>query len=100
MMAPAFPFTDGQGRSWLVYDFKTVERRRRGVPVGHWSAEARAFVPVDQQGPVLIYTFGAVAYHEFPPRAKMLENELRFARPLNATAADRMAGADRASTDH
>jgi hypothetical protein len=75
-------FTDALGRAWDVFDFKTVAGRKRGVPIGHWSAEARAFVPVGRDGPVLVYPFGPVAYRD-DLRPRFLENELRFAKPLH-----------------
>jgi hypothetical protein len=38
---------------------------------------------------VLVYSFGPVAYRD-DLRPKFLEDQLRFAKPLNATAAERM----------
>jgi hypothetical protein len=85
-----FRFTYDAGRTWHVYDFRVVERIHRGVPIGDWRSEARAFVPVAHEGPVLVYGFGPVAYRELKP--KFLNDQLRFAKPLNATAGDRMTG--------
>ena len=85
------PYTDAAGRGWRVYDFRLVGGRRRAVPVGDWRSEARAFVPVDGCGPVLVYSFGPVAYRaDLLPR--LLEDQLRFAKPLHANAGDRIAG--------
>ncbi len=84
-----FAFTDAGGRCWHVYDFRSVDRQRRAVPIGDWRSEARAFVPADGVGPVLVYSFGPVAYRD-DLRPAFLENELRFAKPLHASAGDRM----------
>jgi hypothetical protein len=79
-----------------VYDYRVVgsgpTAHKRAVPIGHWSAEARAFVPDGRDGPILVYAFGPVAYHDSPPKSSLLEGELRFAKPLNATAGERMSG--------
>jgi hypothetical protein len=82
-------FTDATGRRWHVYDFRSVERRRRRVPIGDWRSEARAFVPAGSDGPVLVYSFGPVAYRD-DLRPRFLEDQLSFAKPLGASAADRM----------
>jgi hypothetical protein len=84
-------FTDAVGRCWHVYDFRSVDRRRRAVPIGDWRSEARAFVPVVGDGPVLVYAFGPVAYRD-ELQAKFLNDQLRFAKPLGASAASRMNG--------
>jgi hypothetical protein len=83
-----FPFTDAGGRAWHVYDFKVVAGRKRAVPINDWSAEARAFVAVDT-GEVRVYK-GYFSYRSTEP--KILANELHFAKPLRATAAERMSG--------
>ena len=83
-----FPFTDTRGRAWHVYDFKVVAGRKRAVPINAWDAEARAFVAVDT-GEVRIYK-GYFSYHSTEPR--ILANEFRFAKPLSASAAERMTG--------
>jgi len=84
-----WPYTDALGQAWYVYDFRSVERRRRAVAIGDWRSEARAFVPVNRDGPVLVYAFGPVAYRD-DLRPKFLEDQLRYAKPLSATAAQRM----------
>ena len=81
-----FPFTDASGRAWHVYDFKIVEGRKRAVPINRWDAEACAFIAVDT-GEVRIYK-GCFSYHS--TEAKILANELPFAKPLGATAAQRL----------
>lgn len=90
-----YSFTDAAGRKWHVFDYRVVasgpDAKKRAVPIGHWSSEARAFVPVNREGPILIYSFGAVAYRD-DLRPRFLEDELRFAKPLNASAGERMTG--------
>ena len=82
-----FQWIDHRGRAWHIYDWRTVQGRRRRVPISDPCSEARAFVPVDG-GPVLVYTFGLVAYRE-PLAGKILEDQLRFAKPLGASAVQR-----------
>ena len=91
MTIEPYPFTDGSGRRWHVFDFHSVAGRRRAVPIGDWRSEARAFVPVDGVGPVLVYAFTAVAYRD-DLRPRFLESELRYAKPLHASAGERMRG--------
>ncbi len=71
-----WPYTDALGRAWHVYDVRSVEGRRRAVPIGDWRSEARAFVPVNRVAPILVYSFGPVAYRD-DLRAKFLEDQLR-----------------------
>jgi len=87
-MQPPFEWVDHHGQTWLVYDWRTVQGRRRRVPISDPRSEARAFVPVNG-GPVLIYTFGMAAYRE-PLAGKILEDQLRFAKRLGASAGQRM----------
>lgn len=98
-----FPFTDAAGRTWHVFDYIVVGvgqiAKKRAVPIGDYRSEARAFVPVNREGPVLVYSFGAVAYRD-DLRPKFLEDELRFAKPLGATAADRMQGDNASAEKH
>lgn len=82
-----WPYTDALGRAWHVYDFRSVERRRREVPIGDWRSEARAFVPVKRDGPVLVHSLGPVAYRD-DLRAKFLADQLRFAKPIYGSAGD------------
>jgi len=83
-----FLWTDSHGRAWHLYDFRTLERKRRGVPIGDARAEGRAFVPVEG-GPVLVYSFGPVSYRQ-PLIDKLIEDQLRFAKPFGAPAGQRM----------
>jgi hypothetical protein len=82
-------FTDPTGRRWHVFDFKIVGGRKRAVPINRWDAEARAFIAVDT-GEVRVYS-GYFSYHS--TESKILANELHFAKPPHATAADRMNAA-------
>jgi len=84
------PFTDESGREWGVFDFIIVgvgrDARRKAVPVGDRHAEARAFVPMRWIGPVMIYTFGPVAYRGTTVRT--FESQLHYARRLGEPALD------------
>jgi hypothetical protein len=84
------PFTDASGREWGVFDFIVVgvgrDAVRRAVPVGDRHAEARAFIPIRWVGPVMIYTFGPVAFHGVADRT--FESQLHYARPIGAPAVD------------
>jgi hypothetical protein len=84
-----YPWTDAQGRTWHLYDWRTVEGKKRGLPMGDRRAEARAFVPADG-GAVLVYHFGLVSYHE-PLTDTLIEGQVRFAKALGASAGDRMS---------
>jgi len=90
-----YPFTDAAGRAWHIFDYRVInagaQAKKRAVPIGHWSAEARAFVPASGEGVILVYPFGPVAYRD-DLRPRFLEDQLRFAKPLNATAGERMRG--------
>jgi hypothetical protein len=87
-MQPGYRFVDDAGKEYDVFDFKTgAGHRRRRVPLNHWSAEARAFVPVDG-GPVLIASFVPFGHHT--TERKLMLDQLRFAKPLHANAAERM----------
>jgi hypothetical protein len=91
-----FLWTDARGRAWHVYDFRTVQGKRRGVPIGDWRAEGRAYVPATG-GQILVANFGPVAYHD--PEPRFLEDYLRWAKPLGASAGDRMNGGPRGAED-
>lgn len=83
----AYQWIDHSGRAWQVYDWRTVQGQPRQLPISDPRSETRAFVPVDG-GPVLIYTFGLVGYRE-PLAGKILQDQLRFAKPLGASAGQR-----------
>jgi hypothetical protein len=82
-----FLWTDSHGRAWHVYDFRTIQGKRRGVPIGDWRAESRAYVAANGEQ-VLVANFGPVASHE--PEARFLEDYLRWAKPIGAKAGERM----------
>jgi hypothetical protein len=84
-----FPFTDSVGRVWNVYYYRVVRDRRRALPINDQRAERRAFVPV-AGGTVLIYEFLPVSYHSTEP--KLVQDQLRNAKPIDATAGERMDG--------
>jgi len=88
MMEPN-PYTDAKGRAWHVYDFCVVRDRKRALPINDRRAEKRAFVPVGG-GTVMIYEFGFTSYHTM--EAKLVENQLRTAKPIDATAGERLNG--------
>lgn len=90
-----FPFTDSSGRAWHVYDFRVIDQRKRAVPINDLRAEKRAFVPaVPAAGvDVLIYEFGPVSYHSTEP--KLVNDQLRVAKPIDATAGERLNGGRR-----
>jgi hypothetical protein len=83
-----YPWTDAQGRAWHLYDWRTVEGRKCGLPMGDRRAESRAFVPANG-GVVLVYHFGPVSYHE-PLTDRLVQDQLRFAKPMGASAGERM----------
>lgn len=87
-MQPPHRYVDATGRAWDVYDFRVVAGHKKRVPINRCDAEARAFVAVDT-GEVLIYK-GYFSYHSTNPQ--ILANELHFAKPLHATAGERMMG--------
>jgi len=87
-----FPFTDSIGRTWHVYDYHVVRGRRRALPINDYRAERRAFVPV-AGGTVLIYEFLPVSYHSTEP--KLVHDQLRIAKAIDASAGERMNGAPR-----
>ena len=84
------PFTDATGREWGVFDFIVVgagrDARRHAVPIGDQHAEARAFIPIRWIGPVMIYSFGPVAFHGATPRT--FESQLHDARRLGEPAVE------------
>ena len=87
-----FPYTDASGRVWRVYDYHVVRDRKRALPINDSRAELRAFVPVGG-GTVMIYEFGRVAYHVTEP--KLVEYQLAAAKPIGATAGERLNGGQR-----
>jgi hypothetical protein len=87
-----YPFTDSGGRAWHLYDFRVLDQRKRALPINDLRAEKRAFVPATG-GTVLIYEFGPVSYHA--TETKLVEGQLRVAKPIDATAGERLNGGSR-----
>lgn len=85
-----FVFADSAGAAWEVIDFVTVNGRKKRVPTGDHNADGRAFVPQGREAPVMVYRFGHVAYRTTEP--KILEGQLRYAKPSTATPGQRMGG--------
>jgi hypothetical protein len=46
-MTDGYPFTDANGREWLVYDFSVIAGRKRFIEVGGPGATYRGFSPTD-----------------------------------------------------
>jgi hypothetical protein len=87
------PFTDSAGNRWTVIDFYVPGlpgSTKKRVPISNYRAEARAFIPVDREGPIMIYAFDFVAQRGVDVRN--LESCLRYAKPLNATPGERLNG--------
>jgi hypothetical protein len=80
-------FTDASGCTWTLYDFRLepVTGTKKKVPLGRHDAEGRAFVSGER---IMIYWFGLVAYRDTSP--KNLAAQLALAKPVAATAGDRM----------
>jgi hypothetical protein len=74
-------FTDHNGCTWTLHDYRVVEDEKQHLPVNDWTAECRAFES-HEQGTVLVYTFGQVSYRTTEPN--VLEGQLLFAKPLKA----------------
>lgn len=86
-------FTDRAGNRWTVIDFMVPGlpgSKKKRVPISNWRADGRAFVPVEHEAPIMIYVFDAAPNRYADPRC--LEGQLQFARPLHASAADRLNG--------
>ena len=61
----------------------------RALSINDLRAEKRAFVPATG-GTVLIYEFGPVSYHS--TEKKLIDDQLRIAKPIDATAGERLNG--------
>lgn len=77
---------------WEVIDFVGARGARKKVELGHWTGEGRAFIPIDREGPVMLYSFGLVAQRGTDSRN--LANLLSNAKPARASAGDRMQSND------
>jgi hypothetical protein len=71
-------------------DWRAVDGWKRGLPLGDRGAVASAFVPTCGRV-VLVYQFGTVSYHE-PLTDRLVQDPLRFAKPLGASTGERMDG--------
>jgi len=71
-------FTDRNGSTWILRDYKMVAEERQPVPINDVCANCRAFESVDT-GTVFLYTFGQVSYRTTEPN--VLEGQLLFAKP-------------------
>jgi hypothetical protein len=74
-------FTDRNGCTWTLYDYRVVADEKQTVPLNHWTAECRAFESKEEET-VLVYTFGQVSYRTTEPN--VLEGQLLFAKPLKS----------------
>jgi hypothetical protein len=70
-------FTDRNGCTWTLHDYRVVANQKQKVPLNHWTAECRAFESAEE-GTVLVYTFGEVSYRTTEPN--VLEGQLLFAK--------------------
>ena len=71
-------FTDRNGSTWILRDYKIVAEEKQPVPINDSCANCRAFESVDT-GTVFLYTFGQVSYRTTEPN--VLEGQLLFAKP-------------------
>jgi hypothetical protein len=74
-------FTDRNGCTWTLHDYRVVEDETQKVPLNDFTAEWRVFEAPDT-GTVLVYTFGQVSYRTTEPN--VLEGQLLFAKPLKS----------------
>lgn len=83
-------WTDEQGRAWEVVDCwrQNLDGPRKRLPLRSHQAEMRAFVPQSHESPVMIYTFGRIAYRETTDR--ILRDQLSLAKPTGANTRGRM----------
>jgi len=88
-----YPFTDSSGRARHVYDYWVAHDCKCALPINDHRAKRRAFVRVAGDGPVMVYEFGRIADHTIQP--KLVEFQLAAAKPLGATAGERLDGTGR-----
>jgi len=74
-------FTDRNGSTWILRDYKIVAEEKQPVPINDVCANCRAFESVDT-GTVFLYTFGQVSYRTTEPN--VLEGQLLFAKPVRS----------------
>jgi hypothetical protein len=85
-------FTDSTGRVWRVVDYRTFDRTKQRLTVGDRTAEFRAFVPNDLEGPVPVYRFGRGA--DRTTRLNTLITQLEHAKSLMTLAGERLPPPD------
>lgn len=71
-------FTDRNGSTWILRDYKIVAEEKQPVPINDSCANCRSFESVET-GTVFVYTFGQVSYRTTEPN--VLEGQLLFAKP-------------------
>jgi len=74
-------FTDRNGSTWILRDYKIVAEEKQPVALNDSCADCRAFESVDT-GTVFVYTFGQVSYRTTEPN--VLEGQLLFAKPVRS----------------
>jgi hypothetical protein len=74
-------FTDRNGSTWILRDYKIVAEEKQLVPINDSCANCRAFESVET-GTVFVYTFGQVSYRTTEPN--VLEGQLLFAKPARS----------------
>lgn len=74
-------WTDADGLRWEVIDCwrPEIHGTRKRLALGSWKAETRAFVPVEREGPVMLYQFDRMPYRDATD--KILAGQLQFAKP-------------------
>jgi len=72
-------FTDRNGCTWTLYDYRVVADEKQKVPLNDSVAECRAFES-PENGTVLVYTFGQLSYRTTEPN--VLEGQMLFAKPI------------------
>jgi len=84
-------FTDRNGCTWVLYDFRVIADERQPVPLNDFSAHGRAFES-PETGTTLVYTFGQTSYRTTEPN--VIEGQLLFAKPLRHTRPKTDSGPD------
>jgi len=83
-------FTDRNGCTWILRDYRVVEGEREPVPLNDVCANCRSFES-QETGAVLLYTFGLVSYRTTEPN--VIEGQLLFAKPQRPTRQKSVEGA-------
>jgi hypothetical protein len=85
MINGVFTFADDADLDWAVVDYSGTPDTREPMSLGNPNADGRAFIPVDRDGPVLLYHLGRETYRDTERRT--LLNQLHFAKPAPADRA-------------